>query len=217
LKQKQRLFIYDRKELAVLFLLGFTVAVFAFTLGVHLGKRVGPKGMSPPPGEIDPVKALSDKVPNRVELAEESKGVQAAVEETLDQELHDEVARSGVKLDSAKQVELPDNSKAPQAGATTLNHGSPKPASAAPPSGSHGQFALQIGSFPTEADAAAKLKSMSSHGLKMFVKEADVKGVGKRYRLYVGGFGTKAAAEGAGEKYRSQHMIDSFIVAKLSE
>ena len=40
MEQKQRFFIYDRKEMGVLLFLGVMVAIFAFTLGVHLGKKV---------------------------------------------------------------------------------------------------------------------------------------------------------------------------------
>ena len=50
MERKKRLFIYEGKELTVLVILGSTVAAFAFTLGVHLGKRVSPK---PAGGHVD--------------------------------------------------------------------------------------------------------------------------------------------------------------------
>jgi cell division protein FtsN len=34
------------------------------------------------------------------------------------------------------------------------------------------------------------------------------------YRLFVGGFSTKDAAEKMGARYVSQHMIDAYIISK---
>src|SRR6476620_4017053 len=111
-EQKQRFFIYDRKEMGVLLLLGVLVAVFAFTLGVHLGKRVEQKPSTPAPHEA-PTEAVAvptvpDQLPNRQELTEQSKGAQQAADETLSQALHEEVARTGIKLDTPKQTQLPE-------------------------------------------------------------------------------------------------------------
>ena len=121
MEQRQRLFIYDRKEMGVLVLLGLVVALFAFTLGVHLGKRIGPRGaISQLPIETIPIPTQADKTPNRQELTEQAKGVSLAVEESMNQVLHDEVARTGVKLDTLRQIELPDKAHNKTGGATTL-------------------------------------------------------------------------------------------------
>jgi hypothetical protein len=57
---------------------------------------------------------------------------------------------------------------------------------------------------------------MAQNDLSPFMREAEVKGKGKWYRLYLGGYPNKNAAEQAGEKYRSQRKIASFIVSNLT-
>jgi cell division protein FtsN len=124
MEQKQRLFIYDRKEMGVLLLLGVMVAIFAFTLGVHMGKAIPPKPgvehAATGHGEgHEAVGTVADKTPNRQELNEQSKGAQQAADESLDQSLKEEVAKTGIKLDQPRQIQLPDKPRSENAGATT--------------------------------------------------------------------------------------------------
>jgi DedD protein len=134
MEQKQRFFIYDRREVGVLLLLGTMVAIFAFTLGVHLGKRVGPKGLAPAIGETETVPTIADKAPERQQLTEQSKGAQQAADESANQALHDEVARTGIKIDSPRQLQLPTQPRSGNAGATTgspaVNEATPHAAAA---------------------------------------------------------------------------------------
>ncbi|MCM2323985.1 MAG: SPOR domain-containing protein [Oligoflexia bacterium] len=228
MERKQRFFIYDRKEMGVLLLLGVMVAFFAFTLGVHLGKRVGPKGQNPSGFEASALPTVSDKLPNRQEIQDQTKNAQATVDESLSQALHDEVVRTGVKLDVPRQVQLPEKPRAKEAGATT-------PAVEAPlslPKAAEakvevleaarrvtpaGKFTLQIGSYPSLAEAKDQVDSMEALGLKPFLRAAEIKGKGKWYRVYLGGFVSKDEAEKAGQTHRAQHVIDSYILSKMPE
>jgi cell division protein FtsN len=251
MEQKQRFFIYDRKEMGVLLLLGVMVAIFAFTLGVHLGKRVGPQVIAHGPGDAESAPTVPDKLPNRQELTEQAKGAQQAADESLNQALHDEVARTGIKLDTPRQLALPEKTVSKNAGATTggpavqhTDH-APPPVRAANPTDTHaakdadageetiarpapvvvgdsvallrpapaGRFTLQIGSYPGFEEGRDQADSLEALGLKPHMRRAEVNGK-TWYRLYVGGFNAKDAAEKAGARYVSQHLIEAYIVAK---
>jgi cell division protein FtsN len=238
---KSRLFIYDRKEMAVLLLLAVMVALFAFTLGVHLGKRIGPKGfVSESASDAAPVTTAADKVPNRLELTEQGKGVAAASDEALNQALHDEVARTGVKLDTTRQVELPDETRSANAGATTTaprelvvkGKAAEDAAPVAPlkaalsdeesfgPSKRQappGKYTLQVGSYPAFAEARDQAESLEALGLSPFLRSVNLKKRGRWFRVYLGGFETMESAEEAGARYRSKNMIESFVVANRVE
>ncbi len=296
MEQKQRFFIYDRREMGVLVILGVMVAVFAFTLGVHLGKRVGPKGYVAAPGDAEPVVTLPDQVPNRQELTEQAKGAQQAADESLNQALHDEVARTGIKLDTPRQVELPDHARSKNAGATTLNshvasthqapdahgadhhsaadshdasehkaansHGTDHKTADAHEAGAHqaadsharkspkierrhlpvdpadieaakkgdpevdavaahrpppaGKFTLQIGSYPLIEEAKDQADSLEALGLRPFLRPAEVKGR-RWYRVFVGGFDSKETADQMGKRYVSQHMVEGYVVSKMTD
>lgn len=243
MEKKHRVFIYDRKEMGILTLLAILVAAFAFTLGVHLGKRVGFKGNAHV-SDVDSVATAPDKIPDRQEIQEQTKGAQQAVDESLNQALHDEVARTGIKLDSSHQVELPKNTKneanKPHHGDANSGDSSHSGHSEAahPKSDSHaksshslrledvaaaqrsapeGTFTLQIGSHPGLEGAKHQVDAIEGLGFKPFLRIADVKGKGRWYRIYLGGYETRDEAEKAGNRYRSQKVVDSFVIAKIEE
>jgi cell division protein FtsN len=225
MESKQRLFIYDRKEMIVLVLLGLMVAVFAFTLGVHLGKKVGGAAPVARSGDVPPLATAPDNVPNRQELTEQGKVANQVAEETLQKSLHDEVGRTGIKLETQRQVDLPEKPRAKSGGATTTR---PKPQAEAPApenrtAGSEpapaadGKYTLQVGSHHEVGDARRQMSTLEESGVKPIMRSAELKGRGTWYRIYLGGFDTKEAAEKAGLEFKSRKVIDSFIIAKRPE
>lgn len=320
MQQKQRIFIYDPKEIGVLILLGVLVAIFAFTFGVHLGKRIGPKTPVPLSGTAPTVPTIDDQTPNILEINEQSKGVQQAIDESLDQAAHDEIARTGSKLDVPRQIDLPSKAISKNNGSTTLNKKSPsvpgvsivsklneekttasatnnndkplstprgqsvsskeqtdsvekstlqavnsksnlserpvqKPAinktldnpnpgiSRSESNTSHessgisesssqttasdlseakgssdvsGPFGVQVGSHQGLFEANQQIAALEAKGLKPFLHSVQLGGRGKWYRVFVGSFPSKDRAEKAGQSYKAKHMIDSFVISKIT-
>jgi cell division septation protein DedD len=58
-----------------------------------------------------------------------------------------------------------------------------------------GEWAVQAASLPTRADADAFVKKLSSRGVSPYVVEAEVPGKGTYYRIRVGRFASKDAAD----------------------
>jgi len=218
------------------------VAVFAFTWGVHLGeKRSATQAKSPAQvGETTPVATVNDQLPDARELPhEQAKGVDQAADESLSQSLKDEVTQVGAKTEKTVQVDLPKKPQDRQRGrydSFRILRSSASGSTTRPPRRFRrsltkrmplqpvphqrqlgGRFSLQIGSYPALADAKARIDEVSKTGLKPFLKEAEVQGRGRWYRVYVGEFSTKSAADKAGQKFRLEHLIDSFIVAKVGD
>ena len=123
-KQKSSLYIYERREVIILGLLSILLLAFAFTFGVHLGKFVGIKTftLNHFKSGSGPVKTQNDLIPSGPELTEQGRIAPKALDDTMEQSLHDEVKGTGIKLKEPRQVELPTRTKAPQSGATTLEH-----------------------------------------------------------------------------------------------
>ena len=229
--KRQRFFIYDRREMIVLVLLGVMVALFAFTLGVHLGKRVGGKnapGHVGITGDSAPVETKDDAVASHLEISEQGKEMKGAVEETLHQSLHEEVTKTGIKVDSEIQTRLPEKAikdtkpkpapvreggeKARIVEEQTANPGVEKEHATARPEGA---YTLQVGSFATDEEAQQRSQELKAAGLNPFIRKTDVKKMGQWFRVYLGGYPGKAAAEEAGLKFEQRHVIDSFIVSKM--
>ena len=215
MEQKQRLFIYDRKEMIVLVLLGVMVAVFAFTLGVHLGKALPEKSTGALAGAPPLAATVPDQLPNRQELTEQAKSAPQVADETLNQSLHDEVTTIGMKLETPRQVDLPRKTRSANGGATAGSTADILNIAAAQRVAPDGKFTLQIGSYPNLVEAKDQVDSMEALGLKPWLREAQVKGKGRWFRVFLGGFTAKDEAEQAGQRYRTRHMIESYIVSKI--
>jgi len=225
LRDKQRLYIYGRREIVILLFLAFMVTLFAFTLGVHFGKNIGGPKIETAKTETAVAGMGQDKVPNRQELAEQSVGVNQAADETMNQALHEEVVRTGLKLDRAMQVELPEKTKAPTKGATT-NADKKSVAAVAEHVAEDkpqedqvevGKYTLQIGAFRTEEEAKDRVSFLEAAGQKPFYKNVDLKSKGKWYRVYLGHYRSSEQAEEAGLRYKAQNVIESFVVSNKLE
>ena len=214
MEQKQRFFIYGRKEMGVLVLLGLLVAVFAFTLGVHLGKRVIPKSASAPVADASTLPTLPDNVPNQQELSEEAKNTGQRADEALGQALHEEVLKTGIKLDQGKPMELPKELAKEKAREEKAPEPRPARSSVAAPIG---KYTLQIGSFPSLREAQQSVQSLPEHGLKPYIRSAEIKGKGKWFRVFAGSYATRLEAETAGEQLKAERTINSFVISKLTD
>lgn len=114
--KKPLFYILARKEVWILTGLGITIALFAFTLGVHLGKKVAAiRGESAQTAQHDPthptkggtLETHEDSLPDRQELKEQEKTLTKNVQGELDQSLHTEVANTGIRVETPVPTELP--------------------------------------------------------------------------------------------------------------
>lgn len=218
MQQKQRLFIYDRKEMGVLLLLAALVAIFAFTMGVHLGKRVGPK----PPELAETAAPLGEGVEDRTgsaqDLTDQNKGAALETEEALDKAAHDEVSRTGLKLDQPKQVDLPAESKSEKMDRAEKKNNTDESLKvedlpAFKREAPAGKYWLQIGSHQKIEEAQALIAKKEALGLKPFLRIANLAGRGQWYRVYIEGYPNKAAADLGGTDLQKKGLIESFVVA----
>ncbi len=226
MEKKQRLFIYDRKEVLILFSLAVALVLFSFTLGVHLAKSLG--GQKVAEGSKDPgqLQGVPDEVPSRQELAERS---ETAVEEAKDaarQALKTEVLRTNIKTDHPKPLDLPGEkggSKKAVSKPSEAHSDHAAPAPAAPKqaatteshSDSHraGRYTLQVGSYPSENEANDRKLAVQGTGLDVTVQPVDLGKKGKWYRVYLGAFSSAEEADKTGKVLQAKKSVDTFIVA----
>jgi cell division protein FtsN len=217
---RRKLFIYDRKEVGILILLGVGVALFAFTLGVHLGKQVVPKAVDlhAKDESVEVLESAKHENPDRTAIDAEVKHIPGAVSEVLDQNLRDEVAKTGLTIDQPKTVILPSKTKKETHSATQSPESSPEKSS--PETGikvvrpGKGRYTLQVGSYPNLKEAEPELLKLNENGLRPIVKEVELKGKGKWYRVVVGEYASAQDAETAGHSFRKENRIDAFVVIR---
>ncbi len=197
----------------ILFALGSLIALFAFTLGVHLGKKQTlehPANEAPMAGS-NSIETHADEVPTNLEMSEQIKGAQGAAIDSLNQELQNEVAETGIKLEKNIQVELPDQTKV----IPTEKASAPSQSEAFKRKAPTGKFTLQVGSFANAQEAEQRAKILTDGGLEPFLRQANIRGKGYWFRIYLGGFNSIKEAKSNGSQFVQQGKIDSFVVAPM--
>jgi cell division protein FtsN len=240
MEKKQKLFIYDRKEMIVLLLLGVVVSAFAFTLGVHLGKRVTPplsEQMAQKEAQeeqgTEALPATEEALPDQAELNDKAAQAARVADAAMEDTLKDEVNKTGIQVETPKAVSLPSETKhtESQAAHRETKHSEPKesakaqgsasapvtakkaPAPSAASPSSSGGFAIQVGSFPSESEAQTAKDEFDSQGQSSVLRPVDLGSKGRWFRVLVGNYPTPLAAQKAGNQLKAEGKISSFVVS----
>lgn len=222
-QKRNRFFIFETKEVGIFLLLGLLVAGFSFTLGIHFGKRIGLHTMLKGK-DATAVATEDDQIPDKHDLIEEEKKVDSVAEELLEQRLHQEVAKTGIKMETGRQVSLPEKAKTEETleQPSTAKKDSHSPADkngkgldqALSKTTPEGKYTIQVGSHPALNDANEQVRLLQSLGMEPFVRKARIKNQ-DWFRVYLGGFDSKPQAQEFGNRYRNQHIIRNFIVSNM--
>lgn len=121
LRYTQKLFIYQRREMVLLTMIIFLATAFTFTLGIHLAKTLGGGELRDQENGPSFARPMEDMPINREELSDPGKDAPRVIEDSLNQDLHEEVTRTGIKLHPSRAVELPSKAKSPNGGATRVD------------------------------------------------------------------------------------------------
>lgn len=80
----------------------------------------------------------------------------------------------------------------------------------------NGAFTIQVGSYPTKADAEAQLKHLKEEKLSAMMLAPVSEHNGEWFRVTVGNYGTKLEAERAAKQIQAKGQIKSYFVRKLN-
>jgi cell division septation protein DedD len=225
----------DGRQIFFLFFGGAVVACILFVTGVLVGKRMEARAlaMSPAPVE-DPLAALDqlgdadegltyhrtlgarDGKRGATAAASAASGAASiATAATVATSTTAAAAAAAPSSEPALAVSIGSASERAESAAPTR----PAPAQAvkrgeAPKVEAGARYTLQLSAFPDRADADAFMKKVQASGMKPFVVQSEVPGKGTFWRVRVGDFASKEAAQEAkNELERRQHLIA--YVAKL--
>jgi cell division septation protein DedD len=74
-----------------------------------------------------------------------------------------------------------------------------------------GRYTVQVASFKERSQAQDLARRLAKAGLPAYVRAAEVRGVGRRYRVRVGPYPDLAAARAAAGRIRLQHHLAAFV------
>jgi DedD protein len=222
----------DNRQVFFLFFGSAVVACMLFVLGVMVGKRIESRGQAdapvladplaaldrahqPPPGVAAPDPQLTFPSTLGLGAAPRVKGAGAHTLSTLPKVLPKAPAVAKVApapapkpIAVAKPIPAPKPSAAPK----PIVAAKLAPAVAPPvdPAKTKGKYTLQLGTFPTSADADALVQKYPG----AFVIAAEVPGKGMVYRVRLGNYGSYKDVVAAKDSFEKQHSTIALIAAR---
>ncbi len=182
----------DGRQIFFLFFGSAVAACLIFVAGVLTGKRIAERAaLAAAPAAEDPLAALDRLGPDGQGGEADDDGL------TFHQAL---APAAGERHGRAPRREQHEPTPPPPP--------APAPEAAAPAAAAGGHYTLQLSAFVEKEDAREFMQKMQAAGFKPFLVQSDIPGRGVFYRVRVGDYPTKKAAnEAKSDLQRKQHVL----------
>ncbi len=188
MEDKTNLFIFSKKEVALIFLFMILIAIVAFVFGVKIGKSISFESAGYTNQDVETVKLYSNIEEQSLELSkeeevpvEEGEKTEKVYNETYKM-LEEEVSKLDKKEDAKEEVK----EEVPQANIA---------APAAPNNPYSGKFTIQLGSYERLEDAQKFADGFRVRGYNPIINEVDLPSRGTWYRVSLGVFNNSIEAK----------------------
>lgn len=177
MEENNKVIVFEKKEIVLIFLLVLILIVTSFTIGVRLGKKISLDASGVKPEDVKAVE-LKSSVEEDAEktIAEDS---DIPDEEKLKKLMDESKARLSDELDKLSQDDVQS-----------------KPdASAEVPNAMAGKFTIQLGSYNNLEEAKQFAEGFTVRGYNPIINEVKISGKGVWYRVSLGLFNTVEEAK----------------------
>lgn len=230
MEENNKLFVFDKKEVVLIFVFVVVIAVTAFTLGVRIGKQLSLKEDGYTRSDVDSVNLKSvdeeyvesivdDKKPKSFDEAlegqsnaknESVKDVEARLREEMEK-----LAAGDVEKPAAES--MMEQPKAKQAPAVTADAGDIKSQDDlyAPKTNVQGKFTIQLYANQSKAAAQDFADAFIVKGYDVIINEAEIPGKGTWYRVSIGAFDTIEGAKSYLKEESNLFKGEDYIIQQL--
>lgn len=192
---------------------GVVVIIAVFVTGYFMGKRQGVKTASAEKPPALP-EVLSQYVPNKAEFTFYNtltdKGEKTVSIDLMPKSRPEPPAPEKAAETTKKAPERP----APKAEAPKTPERTAKKEPAPKAETSKVRYTIQVGSYEDKAMAEDEVRNMKQRGYAAFIVASDIPDKGTWYRVRVGSFSNKSAAEKLAKELQAKDGISSFITAE---
>ncbi len=201
---KTKLYVFAKKEVALIFIFMILIAVTSFVLGVKIGKNYSMEmaGITPE-DQKKVVELLSNKEEelSQIKANPEANTVESSeIENKLQEKISEEFG----------------------SGAQSTGHGAPAAAAHGQVAAKHetkdalsGKFTIQLGSHRTLKEAESFAEGFRARGYNPIINQIEIKGKGTWYRVSLEAFDTAEQAKAYVGKEKSLFMGQDYTIIKM--
>ncbi len=196
MEQDPRVFVFEKKEIFLIFMFVIIMSVTCFTLGVNLGKKLAfeKSGVT-----TEDVKAIEMKSIDE-EFADE-----VMAEDKLSDEQKIEQLKTEMKSKLDNELQSISREDDPKTSVTQENLGNPN----------IGKFSIQLGSFNNMTDAKQFAEGFTARGYEAIVYETQLADKGTWFRVTIGLFESAGEARDYIKKEASLFQDQDHVVIEI--
>lgn len=245
MEDKSKLFVFDKKEVLLIFVFILVIASTAFTVGVRMGMKWQLENQGITKADIDTVKLKSQNEEYADKLLNEKANTEKDIKEEANKRLKEEIERAGkgttnlelkqeVKIKEETDTEEITDSK-PDTGnlidsynitddKTTAVEDTPKEAvedinqqdgDVQLANNLKGKYTVQVGAYKTLDEAKSFASGFEVRGYSPIINEVKIPNKGTWYRVSVGAFGTRNEAKDYIVKEKSLFQSYDYLIKKI--
>lgn len=201
---KTKLYVFAKKEVALIFIFMILIAVTSFVLGVKIGKNYSMEmaGITPE-DQKKVVELLSSKEEelSRIKANPEASTVESSdIEHKLQEKISEEFGAGG--------------KPATEAHGANMSHEA-APTAVASKDALSGKFTIQLGSHRTLKEAESFAEGFRARGYNPIINQIEIKGKGTWYRVSLEAFNSAEEAKAYVGREKSLFMGQDYTIIKM--
>ena len=202
MESNTKLYVFAKKEVALIFIFMILIAITSFVMGVKIGKNYSLELAGVTPEDQKKVVELLSKNEESLEEIKKNETAHAVdsgdIEHKLQEKISNEFGSGETQGESASNMST--EAKAPQA---------------ARKDALSGKFTIQLGSHRTLKEAEDFAEGFKARGYDPIINQIDIKGKGTWYRVSLGAFSSMEEAKAYTAKEKTLFIGQDYTVVKM--
>ena len=223
--EKTKLYVFEKKEVALIFIFMILIAITSFMFGVRVGKNYSYQASGFSQEDRQNVDLLSgqEEMVNKV-VEEKTQGeVKELPPEELKQKMHESLKakiedelnkETQPKVDTPKETQ-PVNDTKPLDNTDLIDDSSKAPAPEASKDQYAGKFTIQLSSHRSKQEAEEFANGFTIRGYDPIINEVQIPGRGTWYRVSLGVFETAGQAKTYIDKERELFQGQDYVIGRF--
>lgn len=206
---KTKLFVFAKKEVALIFIFMILIAITSFVMGVKIGKNYSMEMAGVTPADQKKVVELLSNKEEDLEAIKKDAEAHVVESGDIEHKLQEKIsAEFGSGADAGHGAAAVGHT-------ATQNMSTEKSHAETSKDGLSGKFTIQLGSHRTLKEAEDFAEGFKARGYDPIINQIDIKGKGTWYRVSLGAFSNMDEAKSYISKEKTLFIGQDYTIVKM--
>jgi cell division protein FtsN len=211
MESNTKLYVFAKKEVALIFIFMILIAITSFVMGVKIGKNYSLQLAGVTPEDQKKVVELLSKNEESLEEIKKNEAAHAVESGDIEHKLQEKISNEFGTGESQSEsgANMSTDAKAQHGSSASNAH------QAGHKDALSGKFTIQLGSHRTLKEAEDFAEGFKARGYDPIINQIDIKGKGTWYRVSLGAFNSMEEAKAYTAKEKTLFIGQDYTVVKM--